>query len=136
MTNMKQFCFVVLALILAAVAPQAKADPVSNFSATAPTQYEDGNMIPATDVLSYTLYCSDTLGGPYLFSYDAAGLDPGTQIDIATCVQGVPGTYYFVATATSGTFSSESANSNEATRTYSAIDLGKTPLAPTLFTVQ
>jgi hypothetical protein len=133
---MKKVYFVVLALILVAVLQEAKAVPVSEFSATPPTQYEDGTMIPATDVLSFRIYCSDTLGGPYLFSYDTPTIAPGTQIDVSTCVQEVPGTYYFVATAISQTFSSESGDSNEVTRTYSAIDLGKTPLAPTLFTVQ
>jgi len=123
-------------MLLPWAASLTHAAPVSDFSAIPPTQYEDGNIIPATDILAYRIYCSNTQGGPYLFSFDTPTIAVGTSIDVATCVLGVPGVYYFVATAISGTFGTESGNSNETTRTYTAADLGKTPLAPTLFTVQ
>jgi len=112
------------------------AAPVSDFSWTAPTQYEDGNVIPATDILSYRLYCGDTQGGPYPFLYDVGSAVEAAVQDVGTCVQGVPGTYYFVATATSTDYASESQYSNEANRTYSAADLGRVPLPPTLLSVQ
>jgi hypothetical protein len=110
------------------------AAPNTNFSWTAPTNYEDGTIIPGTDILSYTIYCGTTLGGPYDFSYPA-GTGETTTVDVATCVQGTPGTYYFVATAFSPDFNAESAFSNEATRIYTAIDLGKVPTAPVLISV-
>ncbi len=123
-------------LLMGLMIPEVQADPVSSFSATAPTLYDDGTVIPVSDVLSYRLYCGDTAAGPYLFSFDTPTLAPGTQIDVGACVQGTPGTYYFVATAISGTFNTESVFSNEDLRTYTQADLPKTPNEPTLFTVQ
>jgi len=113
-----------------------QAAPNSTFTATAPTQYESGEVIPATDTLTYTVYCGDKAGGPYLSSFPNVLLIAGTVIDVALCVNGVPGTYFFVATATSTVFASESLFSNEVIRTYSAAELGRVPNAPTLFTVQ
>jgi len=112
------------------------AAPNSNFSWTAPIQYVDGNMIPATDILTYRVYCGNTAGGPYIYSYDAGSAVEAATLDVGSCVQGTPGTYYFVATAYSTDFSEESAFSNEATRTYTAQDLGRVPLPPTLLSVQ
>jgi len=110
------------------------AAPSSTFTWTAPQQYEDGTMIPVTDTLTYRLYCGDSSGGPYnntiLFSTPSP-----SQEDMAFCVGGVPGVYYMVATAIS-TNGEESAFSNETTRTYTAGDLGKIPLPPTLLQVQ
>ena len=117
-------------------APMAMADPVASLSATAPTQYENGDPIPVSDVLTYKVYCGTADGGGYPYSFDAPNLDPGTSIDIAACVQGQPGTYYFVSTATSTTHSTESVFSNQTSRVYTANDLGKVPGAPTLFTIQ
>lgn len=113
----------------------AYAAPISNYTGAAPTQYEDGNTIPISDVLAYRLYCSDTQGGPYNIFYDIVDITSFSQ-DVATCVQGIPGTYYFVSTAISNTYSSESVYSNELFRTYTAADLGKVPLAPVLLQVQ
>lgn len=112
------------------------AAPNSNFTWTAPTQYEDGTMIPATDVLTYRIYCSSTTGGPYAFFWDVGSAVEANNLDVSACVQGVPGTYYFVATAFSADFATESAFSNEATKTYTNIDLGRVPLPPTLLQVQ
>lgn len=126
--------FLVLTLLVLSAA--AYAIPDSTFNATPPTQYVDGNPIPGTDVLTYTVFCSSNQGGPYNFSYPANSIATGEVIDISTCVQGVPGTYYFVATATSTDFGSESQFSNESTRTYTANELGKVPNAPTLLTIQ
>ena len=73
----------------------------------------------------------------YDFVYDAPDLTTaGASVDVQTCVQGTPGTYYFVATATSTLYATESVFSNEATRFYTANDLGNVPNAPVLFTVQ
>lgn len=129
---MKLRAIVLLALFFTA---PTWAAPNATLSATAPIQYEDGNMIPVTDTLTYTVYCG-SVTGDYPFAFPAPNLDVGTTIDISACVQGTPGTYYFVATATSTVFASESSDSNETTRTYTVVDLGKVPLAPTLFTIQ
>ena len=110
------------------------AAPNSTYTWTAPTNYEDGSVIPGTDILSYTIYCGDTQGGPYPFNFPA-GTGTSIQVDVATCVQGTPGTYYYVATTTSPAFNTESVFSNEISRTYTAGELGKIPNAPVLVSV-
>lgn len=119
-----------------ALTPNLNAAPNTDFTWTEPTNYEDATVIPATDSLSYTLYCSNVAGGPYTV-YGVIGTDTTSAIavDLNTCVNGVPGTYYFVLTATSADFNAESAYSNEATRTYTAADLGKVPLPPVIVSV-
>lgn len=119
-----------------AIIPSTIAAPNSNFTWTAPTQYEDGLMIPATDVLTYRIYCSATTGGPYNVWWDVGSATEANNLDVSACVQGVPGTYFFVATARSADFNTESAFSNEATKTYTNVDLGRVPLPPTLLQVQ
>lgn len=125
-----------LTLLVMTFATVASAEPLGSFNAQAPTAYVNGNAIPVTDTLTYKVYCGLTPGGPYSHSFDALNLDAGTTIDVAACVQGEPGTYYFVATATSSTYGTESAFSNEATRTWTAQELGLVPNAPVLFTIQ
>lgn len=124
-------------VLLAGLGPTlAFAAPISNFSWSAPTQYVDSTTIPPTDILGYKIYCGANTGGPYPYIYDVGSTVEAATQDVGTCVQGVPGTYYFVATATSTDYNAESAYSNEATRTYTAADLGKVPLPPTLLSVQ
>jgi len=133
---MKRFCEVAILLSLSLLTAEAFATPVPTLSATAPTQYENGEVIPVGDVLTYEVYCSGLDNGSYPFVFDAVGLaSGGATIDIAACVQGTVGTYYFVATATSTQHSTESAFSNQTIRFFGAGDLGKTPLAPTLLTI-
>ena len=124
-----------LLLGLLLVSDETQADPVSTFTASHPTQYEDGRIIPSTDVLKFTIYCGTNAVGPYPFSFSIASLESGASVDVSSCVLGSPGVYYFVATATSAVYGTESIFSNEVVRTYTASDLGKTPLAPTLFTI-
>ena len=112
----------------------AQAAPTSTFTWSAPQQYEDGTMIPVTDTLTYRLYCGDTSGGRYNNTVVFNTPSP-RQEDMASCVGGVVGTYYMVATAIS-TNGEESAFSNETQRSYTAGDLGKIPLPPTLLQVQ
>jgi hypothetical protein len=111
------------------------AAPNSAFNWTAPTNYEDGTIIdPGVDVLTYSIYCSDTQGG--LYNLVEANLSSSPQnVDVASCVQGIPGTYYFVMTAVSTFYNTESGYSNEISRTYSATELGKTPNAPVLLSI-
>lgn len=133
---MKRAILCLMALWVTLIASPLWADPIANLSATAPTQYVDGTAIPGTATITYRVYCGTT-SGTYNYMYNAPNLDPGTSIDVASCVQGQPGTYYFVATAESSEYpGAESAWSNEATRTWTASDLGKVPNAPTLFTIQ
>ena len=127
---------VFLFLGLASLSVLSYAAPTSTFSASAPTSYENGDLIPGDEVLTYKVYCGNTPGGPYPFVYDANNLVlTGQAIDVGTCVQGVPGTYYFVATATSTKFGTESQYSGEATRVYTNAELGRIPLPPTLFSI-
>lgn len=125
------------ALLLLALPLGVFSAPISDFIWTAPTNYQDGSIIDTVaDPLSYTIYCGTTQGGPYTINFDAGvNVESGT-IDVGACVNGIPGTYYFVATATSSSFGTESPNSNEISRTYTAIDLGKVPNAPILISVQ
>ena len=122
--------------VLVSLTPNLNAAPNSDFSWTEPTNYVDGTIIPATDQLSYTLYCGNVQGGPYNF-VDIIGVDTTSAIavDLNSCVNGVPGTYYFVLTATSADFNSESDYSGEASRTFNASELGKVPLPPVIISV-
>ena len=131
---MKKYLMAIMLGIMATFI--VSAAPNSSFTWSAPTNYEDGTIIPATDILSYSIYCSATQGGPYNNIYPAGIGQSISNVDIATCVQGIPGTYYFVATTFSPDFNTESLFSNEVSRTYTAQDLGKVPNAPVLLSVQ
>ncbi len=126
----------IITIVLLLLSGLAFAGPDAALSATAPTLYEDNTVIdPNADTLTYTVWCGNTTGAR-TFMYDADGLtDAGATIDIAACVQGQVGTYYFVATATSSLHGTTSVYSNETTRFYGAGDLGKTPNAPTLLII-
>lgn len=117
--------------------PIAETAPNTDFSWTEPTNYEDGTVIPNTDVLTYKLSCSTTSGPTYEFPIGSIGVDTNsaTLVDVGSCVQGIPGTYYFVLTATSADFGSESVYSNEISHTFTADDLGKVPNAPVLISI-
>lgn len=121
--------------VIMMIAPAAFADPNVVFTWTPPVQYEDGSVIPANDPLSYNLYCGSVSGGPYSYTTQTNSDTPSTE-DLAGCVLGVPGIYYIVVTATSTTFGSESAFSNEVLRTFTTIDIGLVPLPPVLLDVQ
>ena len=111
------------------------AAPNTLFTATPPTNYEDGTVIPATDLLTYSVSCGLQTGGPYTLVTSGLGSLNSTPVDVGSCVTS-PGTYYFVATATSADFVTESTFSNEIAKTYTAADLGKVPVAPILISVQ
>lgn len=107
------------------------AGPVAKFTMEAPTHYEDGSIIPDTDVLSYTIYCSKLAGGPYDISWDVGTSPIVEQLDLFECVNEA-GTYYFVATVTSSTLGTTSGFSNEISRSYSANQIFKKPMPPVL----
>jgi len=108
--------------------PVAASFPITTFSLTPPSEYTDGTPIPAEDVLTYKVYCSDTAGGPYTAIEETTNLTT-FQLDTATCVTQA-GTYHFVATATSSVSGLESDFSGEATRTYTEAEVNPVPPKP------
>jgi hypothetical protein len=125
---MKRISFL-LALVLFALT--STAGPVAKFSMEAPTHYDDGTVIPATDILNYTIYCSKTMGGPYDVSWDVGTSPVVEALDLFDCVNEA-GNYYFVATATSSALGTTSAFSNEISKFYSANQIFKKPNPPVL----
>lgn len=115
----------------------ASAAPNSNFSWNEPVNYENGQVIdPVADLITYNLYCGTTTGGPYNFVTEFLGGNTASNVDVGSCVNGVPGTYYFVLTANSTLYNSESVFSNELSVTYTTQDLGLVPNAPVLLSIQ
>jgi len=109
------------------------AEPIKNWDWTAPSQYTNNTAIPASDVLTYTIYCSATDGGPYTVSFPVTDPNaPPTALDMAPVVNNQPGTYYCVATARSTTYNAESGYSNQKNFTVTAMDLGLVPKPPVL----
>ena len=89
---MKRAIVVLVALVATLIAAPTWAAPDADLSATAPTQYENGNVIPASDAITYVVLCGTASGGGYPYVYTATGLTTGgVVIDISTCVQGQPG---------------------------------------------
>ena len=118
-------------LLLASITVQA--DPFKLWNWTPPALYENGNPIPVTDTLTYTLHCNDVpmqQGPPYevQIALDGPGAPP-SQEDMAPVVQGRAGTYYCVATSRSSSHGTESEFSNEANFTVTAASLGYVPQA-------
>lgn len=134
---MKRVSFaLVLTLVLASVSTSAYAGEVLTFfSATAPTQYEDGNYIGPDDEIQYMIYCGLN-SGVYTagISTTEAFVNGGEDLDVGFCVTSI-GTYYFAATSWSVLHGTESIKSNEVTRTYIVDDLPGTPMAPVLLSV-
>jgi hypothetical protein len=115
----------------------ASAIPLSDFTWTEPTNYENGQVIdPITDVITYSVFCSSTSGGPYTLVANGLTGSAANNLDVGSCINNTPGTYYFVATATSSFYNSESIFSNEASKTYTVTDLGQVPNPPVLISVQ
>jgi hypothetical protein len=109
-----------------------QADPFHEWSWTAPTQYENGSAIPSTDNLMYTLKCGITQGGPYDRFEAVLQKPPPDTLDMGLLVQGQPGSYFCIATATSTLYSAESDPSNEVNFTVLPSDLGLRPKPPVL----
>ena len=138
---MKRITFaLVLTLVLASVSTSAYAEVLTHFSATAPTHYEglngqDGDPIDPDDEIEYMLYCGLN-SGVYTAGIPTtqAFVNGGEDLDVSFCVTSAD-TYYFVATAWSVKYGTESRKSNETTRTYVVDDLPGTPMAPVLLSV-
>ena len=129
---------VILIALLASITIQA--DPIIQWGWDNATNYENGQIIGVTEILTTTLYCSDTpgnSGGPYniAVALDDPGAPPSIE-DMAPVVQGQAGTYACVATHTSSLYGEESGYSNEANFTVTAGDLGFVPRPPQNLTLQ
>lgn len=96
--------FKILFLALFSVAVQA-GDAVLNW--TAPTTYEDGTPLSASEIKGYVVYYGTTSGGPY--SSSVVSTTTSATINVPK------GTWYFVATCI-GTNDLESARSNEVSK--------------------
>ncbi len=115
------------------------ADPFKTWNWDGPTEYVNGNTIPANDVLTFTLHCNITPGehGPPYdveIALDDPGAPPSTE-DMARVAGGTIGTYYCAATATSSAFNTTSDFSNETLFIVAADDLGYVPRPPTNLTI-
>lgn len=111
-----------------------QADPFKTWDWDAPLEYENGNPIPVTDRLTYTLHCNTTpyqQGPPYdiEIALDQPESPPSVQ-DMDAVVKGRVGTYYCASTATSTAFNTTSGFSNEVGFTVAALDLGFVPVPP------
>jgi len=125
--------WLITALLLGSLTIQA--DPFKIWDWTGPTLYSNGQPIPGTDILEFTLYCNDTSGEsgpPYevAIALDDPGAPP-SQEDMAPVVQGRVGVYYCVSTARSSSYNTESGYSNEVNFTVTSMDLGFVPSPPT-----
>lgn len=109
-----------------------QADPFHEWSWTAPTAYENGSQIPATDNLIFTLKCGTDQGGPYDKFEAVLAKPPPDTLDMGLLVQNKPGSYFCIATATSTLYSSESDPSNEVNFNVLPSDLGLRPQPPVL----
>lgn len=128
----------ILALLLVASVTFAAPDLTWNWDP--PTQYTNGNSIPGSDVLTYTLHCNNTpgeQGTPYevQIALDDPGAPPSVE-DMAPVHGGQVGEYWCASTARSTAFASESGFSNEANFTVTAVQLGFVPNPPTNLTIQ
>jgi len=133
-----RYRFVIVVLLLASLTIQA--DPFKTWNWDEPADYANGNPIPASDALTYTLHCNDVAGQqgePYevQIALDDPGSPPSIE-DMAPAVNATPGTYYCAATATSTAFGSTSGYSNEANFTVTSGQLGFVPNPPTNLTHQ
>lgn len=131
--------FLLLFIFLAASAmfsTSANADTTVNFEATAPTMYESGQSIGSDDTLSYFVYCG-TVSGVYTIAFNMTNdfvNNGGERISVSLCATS-PGTYYFVATAYSFLYQTESIYSNEVNITFSTQDFAQIPMSPFITSV-
>lgn len=133
---MKKLSFLPLILLLLIPFDNVEAaDTTSFFTATAPTMYEDGTLFDPGEVISYFMYCGTT-PGTYNVAINITDqiVNGGENVVVGLCVT-TPGTYYFVATAFSFLYNTESVFSNETSRSYIAADFEHIPMAPEILFV-
>ncbi len=132
---MKKYLLALALLVFLSVCSPAYADTNATFSATAPTQYEDGSIIGTDDTLSYFLYCG-TSQGNYNIALNVTTelVNGGQSVDVSLCVPS-PGTYYFVATAYSFLYKTESTYSNESSKIFITDDFDHIPMPPIILSI-
>ena len=133
---MKKLLFLPVLLLFCFPFSSAEAANTSaNFSASAPTLYVDGTTIGVDDTLSYFMYCG-TSPGVYNIALNVTTdlVNGGEDVSVALCVP-TPGTYYFVVTAYSFLYQSESSYSNEVSKVFIAADFDHIPMAPTILVI-
>jgi hypothetical protein len=112
------------------------AAPLIDFTWTEPLNYENGVVIDqGTDPLTYIASCSGADGGPYTFVVDTLTGSSAVDVDVTSCVGGVPGTYYLVLQAVSSLYNTTSAYSGQASFVVTATDLGNVPNAPVIISI-
>lgn len=109
-----------------------QADPFKIWSWTDPTEYTNGQTIPAGDLTTRTLKCGTTTGGPYPNETVFISQSSPSNEDMAFAVGGIPGNYYCVSTVWSIQYLVESGNSNEQLFTVAPGALGFVPQPPVL----
>ena len=124
-----------IAVLLLLASLTVDADPFKIWSWSDPTQYENDNPLPASDLTTRTLKCGSLPGGPYPSeAVFVSQISPSNE-DMAFVVGGIPGDYYCVMTVWSIAYLSESGPSNEVNFTVQPGALGFVPKPPVL-TVQ
>ena len=126
---------ILLGLVLYFGMMVASAFPILTWTWVAPLLYGNGVSIPASDVLSYNLYCGND-GVSFSDTIVFSSSTPPSVEDMAFAVKGTPGTYACAATAVSSEWNSESDFSEIVTFTVTPADLGFIPNPPTLLSVQ
>ncbi len=104
---MKRLVLAAALLMVPALSLAATAD----FSWSLPTTYTDNSAISASDqaLMTTTLYQATSATGPWTAVYtSAAGATSATGVTLATMSRG--STYYFSATVTLGTYTSDYAD--------------------------
>ena len=109
-----------------------EADPFKTWTWTDPTTFENGQPIPAGDLITRTLKCGTTVGGPYPDETIFQSQTPPSVEDMAFVVGGIPGNYYCLSTVWSLLYMSESGPSNEVNFTVLPGALGFVPNPPVL----
>ena len=128
---MKRFIQLFIAAILLG-SLTIQADPIKTWNWGAPTEYENGDLIPAGDLYNYTLHCSNNAGAPYEASkVFEMQVSPSIE-DMAFIVAGLPGEYYCVSSVSSLLHLTTSGFSNEVNFTVLPAALGFVPNPPIL----
>ena len=109
---MKRFIqLVVAAVLLGSLTIQA--DPFKLWQWTDPIHYENGQIIPAGDLIENTLHCGIEAGGPYPASIQFDSQFSPSREDMDFVVSGNPGIYYCVSSVSSLEYGLRSGYSNE-----------------------
>lgn len=110
----------------------AQAEPFKTWSWTDPDTYTNNLPIPAGDLITRTLKCGTTQGGPYPNVVIFVSQTSPSVEDMMFVVNGVPGEYFCVSTVWSLEHMTQSGFSNERPFTVTPAGLGFVPNPPVL----